>query len=131
MIPLTGTPVIILDVFDFSRPRGGPWLELTSNRENAITLPDNPMGVEEAWIPMSQVPVDARGGIPNRQRYLAAEDTLRARGQIRTGVNLSASINYNAIRKAKERRAAAQNALKAKAPAPVEAPKEEKKVDAE
>ncbi|MEO5930174.1 MAG: L,D-transpeptidase [Candidatus Kapaibacterium sp.] len=106
MIPLSGTPVIIIDVFDFSRPRGGPWLELASNRENVLNLPDSPMGVEEAWIPISQVPTDARGGIPNRARYLAAEDTLRARGVIRSGVSLSASINYNAIRKAKEKRAA-------------------------
>jgi hypothetical protein len=130
MMALTGTPVIILDVFDFSRPKGGPWLELASNRENVIKLPDNPMGVEEAWIPMSQVPADARGGIPNRQRYLVAEDTLRARGQIRPEVHLSASINYNAIRKAKERRAAtARPTMKANAATPVAAP-EEKKVDA-
>jgi hypothetical protein len=128
MIPLSGTPVIIIDVFDFTRPRGGPWLELTSNHDGTLDMPKSPMGVEEAWIPMSQVPTDARGGIPNRQRYLAAEDTLRARGVIREGVSLSASINYNAIRKAKEKRAAR---AKAAAPAaPAAAPKPEK-VDAE
>ncbi len=103
----TGTPVIIVDIFDFTRPRGGPWLELASNRDATLKLPDNPMGVEEALIPMSQVPTGARGGVPNRQRYLTAEDTLRARGIIRPGVSLSASINYNAIRKAKEKRAGA------------------------
>lgn len=131
MLPLTGTPVIIIDVFDFARPKGGPWLELASNRENVLKLPDNPMGMEEAWIPMSQVPADARGGIPNRERYLAAEDTLRARGVIRPDVRLSASINYNAIRKAKERRAA-RNVVKAKASTPQpDAPSGEKKVDAE
>lgn len=114
MMPLTGTPVIIIDFFDFSRPRGGPWLELASNRENVLDLPKAPMGVEEAWIPMSQVPGDARGGIANRQRYLVAEDTLRARGVIRPGVHLSASINYNKIRKAKEAAKARAAAARAK-----------------
>ena len=114
MMALTGTPVIILDVFDFSRPRGGPWLELTSNRENVIQLPKNPMGVEEAWIPISQVPGDARGGIADRHRYMVAEDTLRARGVIRPNVRLSASINYNKIRKAKEAAAAKAAAARAK-----------------
>jgi L,D-transpeptidase catalytic domain len=124
MVPLSGTPVIIIDVFDFSRPKGGPWLELASNRENVIALPDNPMGMEEAWIPMSQVPASARG-MADRQRYLVAEDTLRARGHIRPDVKLSASINYNALRKAKERRSASNAARKAKSqesapPAPVQ-----------
>ncbi|MBS1910526.1 MAG: L,D-transpeptidase [Bacteroidetes bacterium] len=115
MIPLTGTPVIIIDVFDFNRPRGGPWLELASNRENVLKLPEHPMGVEEAWIPLSQVPADARGGIPNRQRYLVAEDTLRARGQIRPNVHLSASIDYNKLHKAKEAAKARAAAARAKA----------------
>jgi lipoprotein-anchoring transpeptidase ErfK/SrfK len=104
LIPFSGTPVVIVDAFDFTRKKGGPWLELASNREYAVQLPDNPMGVEEAWIPISQVPVDARGGLPDRQRYMVAEDTLRARGIIRPEVKLSASINYNRIRAAKARR---------------------------
>ncbi len=100
-IHLSGTPVIIIDNFDFTRKRGGPWLELASNRDGILKLPDHPMGVEEAWIPISQVPKDARGAIANRQRYLVAEDTLRARGIIREGVTLSASIDYNDRRRAK------------------------------
>ena len=116
----TGTPVIIIDSFDFTRPRGGPWLDLASNRDATLKLPDNPMGVEEALIPMSQVPGGARGGVPNRQRYLTAEDTLRARGIIRPGVSLSASINYNALRKAKERRAAAKPKPKPANPKPTD-----------
>jgi len=101
MIPMSGTPVIITDIFDFTRKRGGPWLELASNRDGVLKLPEDPMGVEEAWIPISQVPKDARGAIPNRKRYLVAEDTLRARGIIREGVTLSPSIDYNERRKAK------------------------------
>jgi len=123
-IELTGTPVIIIDVFDFNRKRGGPWLELTSNRDQTLELPANPMGVEEAWIPMSQVPAVVRGAVPDRKRYLAAEDTLRARGFIRPGVRLSASIDYNARRKAKAAGAAKKKTEQAPAAAPP-------KVDAE
>ncbi len=107
IMALTGTPVIIIDIFDFTRPKGGPWLELPSNREVITDLPADPMGVEEALIPMSQVPSEVRGGLPNRDRYKYAEDTLRARGIIREGVNLSASINYNKLRDAKAKRASA------------------------
>lgn len=102
-IPLSGTPVIIIDIFDFSRKRGGPWLELTSNRDGIVSLPDKPMEIEEALIPISQIPKEVRGGLPNRKRYLTAEDTLRARGIIREHIHLSASINYN---KRREERAA-------------------------
>ncbi|MBI3257945.1 MAG: L,D-transpeptidase [Ignavibacteriae bacterium] len=87
-IPFTGTPVIILDVFDFSRRWGGPWRELTTNKDITIPLPDKPMEVEEALIPMSQIPLDSRGSLINRKRYITAEDTLRARGIIREGVDL-------------------------------------------
>lgn len=114
MIEFTGTPVIILDMFDFTRPRGGPWLELKSNRENVLQLPADPMATEEAWVPISQVPGDARGGLPDRKRYQVAEDTLRARGVIREGVRLSPSINYNKIRKAKEAARARAAAAKAR-----------------
>lgn len=95
LIPMSGTPVIIVDIFDFNRKKGGPWLELTSNRDSIIPLPDNPLGIEEALIPISQVPVKLRNGLPNKKRYLYAEDTLRARGLIREGVSLSSSIDYN------------------------------------
>ena len=93
-IQFSGTPVIILDMFDFSRRKGGPWWDIKDNTFT-IKLPENPLAFEEAWIPLSQVPANARGGIPNKSRYIAAEDTLRARGVIRDGIKLRASIQYS------------------------------------
>lgn len=119
----TGTPVIIIDVFDFSRKKGGPWLELASNRDGILKLPDNPLGVEEALIPMSQVPHSARGSMKDRQRYLTAEDTLRARGIIRPEARLSPSIDYNRLREGKARKAAKPRRVRtASAPASTPAP---------
>lgn len=112
-IPLSGTPVIILDVFDFSRRRGGPWLERTTNEPTVNDLPIDPMGVEEALIPISQVPKDSRGSLRNLKRYLTADSVLRARGVIRQHVKLLESINYNerrAKKAAAAKRAAAQKA---------------------
>lgn len=123
-IPMSGTPVIIIDVFDFARKRGGPWLDLTSNREGIVELPANPMGVEEALIPISQVPKNIRNGLPNKKRYLYAEDTLRARGYIRAGVSLSPSIDYNALRAAK---AAGKKTSKAPPPSEVRPVEKENK----
>jgi hypothetical protein len=98
MIPLTGTPVIIIDVFDFNRKKGGPWLELTSNQDGILKLPDAPMGVEEALIPISQVPSAVRGGLKDRARYEGAEKILRERGLIRPEARLSPSIDYIKLR---------------------------------
>jgi lipoprotein-anchoring transpeptidase ErfK/SrfK len=42
-IPMTGAPVIILDVFDFSRKKGGAWWDALSNRDSMIVLPRSPM----------------------------------------------------------------------------------------
>ncbi|MBL7997763.1 MAG: L,D-transpeptidase [Candidatus Kapabacteria bacterium] len=100
-IPFTGTPVIILDMFEYKRKRFGPWLDIASNKQNVISLPDKPMEVEEALIPMSQVPRDARGAVPNRKRYITAYDTLVARGVIDTTFKLRESIDYNKLRAAK------------------------------
>jgi len=97
-IPYTGTPVIILDMFNYNRKRGGPWWELKSNKDVVISLPEKPMEVEEALIPMSQVPKDARGAVPNRKRYLFAYDTLVKRGVIDTTFKLRESIDYNKLR---------------------------------
>lgn len=110
VVALTGTPVLIVDVFDFNRPKFGPWLDLTGNREGKIELPENPMGVEEALIPISQIPPSVRGGLPNRARYQHAEDTLRARGVIREGVRLSASIEYTRLKKERAARQQRQQA---------------------
>lgn len=101
-VPFSGTPVIVLDVFDFSRKRGGPWLELESNQDVSIELPPDPMGVEEALIPISQVPHDSRGSLRNIKRYLTADSVLRERGVIRDGVTLRESIDYNKLRAKKE-----------------------------
>lgn len=101
-IPFSGTPVIVLDVFDFSRRRGGPWLELESNQDVSIELPTDPMSVEEALIPISQVPHDSRGSLRNIKRYISADSVLRERGIIRDGVTLRESINYNKLRAKKE-----------------------------
>lgn len=104
-IPYSGTPVIILDYYDFSRGRNGEWKHLSSNKDIFLKLPDDPMAVEEALIPISQIPKESRGALPNRNRYLYAEDTLRARGHIREGVTITQSVNFN---KVKRERAAAK-----------------------
>lgn len=111
-IPFTGTPVIILDIFDFTRRRGGPWLELTSNDEIVIPLPPDPMKVEEALIPLSQIPKDVRGALPDHTRYAKAEEVLRERGVIREGVNLRESIDFNKLRREKKKRKEAEQRRK-------------------
>lgn len=104
VIRFTGTPVIILDMFDFSRDKFGPWLDLAGNWEGKKEMPEDPMAVEEAWIPISQIPPSVRGSLPDRNRYKVAEDTLRARGLLREGKRLAWSIEYP---KKKDREAAA------------------------
>ncbi|MBU3698811.1 MAG: L,D-transpeptidase [Candidatus Kapabacteria bacterium] len=111
-ISMSGTPVIILDVFNFARRRGGPWLELASNDTVGISLPADPMSVEEALIPISQVPKESRGSLRNIKRYLTADSVLKARGVIRPHVHLMESINYNERR---AKKAAAKRAAEAKA----------------
>ncbi len=103
-IPWTGTPVIITGMFNYNRKRGGPWWDLKGNYDLQAELPNQPMLVEEALIPMSQVPKEVRGMVPNRKRYLTAEDTLLARGVIDTTFKLRESIDYNKLRAEKEAR---------------------------
>ncbi len=114
ILHLTGTPVLILDVFDFSRKRSGAWLELTSNKDLFIELPDKPMEYEEALIPISQIPKVVRNSLPNKNRYVYAEDTLRARGVIRQNVTLTQSVDFNKIRRNKEARKRKEQEEKAK-----------------
>ena len=104
LIPMSGTPIIIIDYYDFNPGKGYRWKYLKDNHERVITLPDNPMGVEEALIPISQIPKEARGGLVNRWRYIHAEDSLRARGVIRQGVKLIETKNYNKLRRIKQRK---------------------------
>lgn len=100
-IPYTGTPVIIHGLFDFTRKRGGPWLELANNKPQIDDLPAKPMEVEPALIPMSQIPKVVRGALPDYERYANAETELRKRGWIREGVHLRESIDYNKLRRDK------------------------------
>ncbi len=105
-IHLTGTPVIIIDHFDYSRPKSGPWVALRSNKDTILKVPEKPMEYEEALIPMSQIPKVSRGILPNREKYLYAEDTLRARGVIREGVEITVSVDFNKLRRLKKARRA-------------------------
>jgi hypothetical protein len=115
----TGTPVIILDMFDYRRPRYGPWLDLRSNRELPIELPPDPLTVEEPWIPLSQIPHKIRRGLPNLWRYRVARDTLLARGIIDSTFRFQESIDYNERRRL--RQAAQQPKSSVPAIIPVEA----------
>jgi hypothetical protein len=108
-IHLSGTPVLIIDHFDFRRPRTGPWVALRSNKDTILELPEKPMEFEEALIPISQIPKSTRGILPNRHRYLYAEDTLRARGVIREGVTITVSVDFNLERRKKAARRANEN----------------------
>ncbi|MGE3800504.1 MAG: L,D-transpeptidase [Candidatus Kapaibacterium sp.] len=113
----TGTPVLIIDMFDFTRPKFGPWLDLKSNRDEKLELPEHPMEVEEALIPISQIPPSVRGSLPDRDRYKYAEDTLRARGVIRKEAKLSWSIEYTRQKQEKARRQQQAEARARSAPA--------------
>lgn len=106
VIPMTGTPVIILDIFDYTRKKGGPWWDVHSNKDIVINLPKDPMQFEEALIPISQIPPEVRWNLPNKERYISAEDTLRKRGWIAKDVLLDESINYNKLRRDKAKAAA-------------------------
>jgi hypothetical protein len=103
-IPWSGTPVVILDIFDFRRRRGGPWLELTSNTDVRVEMPKDLYAIEEALIPISQIPKEVRGSLRDRKRYVTADSVLRERGIIREGVHLRESINFNKLRQEKKKR---------------------------
>jgi len=114
-IPQSGTPVIIIDHFDFTRKKYGKWIDITSNKDGIITLPENPLEVEEALIPISQIPKISRGSLRNRSRYMYAEDSLRARGIIREGVTVIPTQDFNKLRREKKARLAREAQAKAKA----------------
>lgn len=104
-IPFSGTPLIIIDYYDFEKNRK-IWLELTSNQTKIDYLPSNPLQVEEALIPIVHIPPELRVIIPRKEkiRYLYAEDTLRARGVIQKGTRLthSSSLKKNKEESKKE-----------------------------
>jgi len=105
-IAWSGTPIVILDIFDFKRRRGGPWLELTSSNDVKVDLPADVFAVEEALIPISQIPKEVRGALRNRIRYVTADSVLRERGLIRPQIRLRESIDFNKLRQKKRARAA-------------------------
>lgn len=99
---LSGTPVIIFGVPDYAARRSGPWKNLKSNKDRPFELDFYPMEVEEALIPIAQIPESVRNWIPQRNRYKYAEDTLRARGIIGKNVVLTASVDFNKVRRHKK-----------------------------
>jgi hypothetical protein len=101
-IDTSGTPVLIIDNYDYSRGKRGPWLYLSSNKALSIDLPEKPLEFELPYIPITQIPEDARGSLPDKKRYLYAEDTLRARGWVRENVKLTESVNFNKLRRQKK-----------------------------
>jgi hypothetical protein len=103
-IPFSGTPVIIIDYYDYRPEKRYRWKYLKNNKEKIDYLPEDPMAVEEALIPICQIPLAARGSLRNYKRFLYAEDTLRARGVIRPGVRLIQTRDFNKERREKERK---------------------------
>ena len=79
--------------------------KLASNEPVGIKLPNDVYAVEEALIPISQIPREVRGGLSNRKRYITADSVLRSRGVIREGVSLKESINFNKLRQQRKMRA--------------------------
>jgi len=51
-----------------------------------------------------QIPDGSKASIPNKSRFIYAEDTLRARGIIRKGVSLIKTVDFNKIRRDKATR---------------------------
>jgi len=94
-IPLSGTPVIIIDYYNFNKDMGRLWTKLSSNKDSLLKLPREPMTVDEALIPMCQIPEVSRPRLRNKERYVHAEDSLRKLGVIRAGVKLIETVDFN------------------------------------
>ncbi|MCX7880565.1 MAG: L,D-transpeptidase [Ignavibacteria bacterium] len=92
IIPMSGTPLIVVDFFDFKR-RTKKWLELKSNKEKIDYLPSNPMEVEEALIPIVHYPPELRPLLSRKERIRSetALDTLIARGILPKDIRLAPS----------------------------------------
>lgn len=108
---LSGTPVIIVGVPDYSLRHSGPWSFLKNNKERPIELNYDPMSVEEALIPFSQIPESIRHWIPQKERYRYAEDTLRKRGIIAEHTELIVSVDFNKLRREKKKAQAKKKKL--------------------
>lgn len=90
IIPMSGTPVIIIDMYDFkTNPK--KWLQLTSNKDTITTLPAKPLEMEEALIPIIHVPPELRPLLSRteRKRYETALDTLISRGLLPKDIKLA------------------------------------------
>ena len=101
-IRMSGTPVLIIDYYNFEKDKGNLWKRIKSNKDVILDLPKKPMEVEEALIPICQIPKESRATLVNYQRYKYAEDTLRARGVIRAGVKLTETKNFNKLKRQKQ-----------------------------
>ncbi len=90
--PKSGTPVLVLDFYNFGSGKK-KWLELTSNKDTLNYLPNNPLEVEEALIPIIHIPEELRPLLSRkeRQRYETAYDTLVSRGIIPSNLKLTPS----------------------------------------
>lgn len=124
-IYLSGTPVVILGVPNYDRKRGGPWVDIPTNKDSLLKLNFDPMQIEEARIPLSQIFADAQDWVPNRDYYLHSEDTLRARGVIRDHVKLLESVNVNKLKREKKAKAYQDSIRKAKSDSISKAPKDQ------
>ncbi|ROL57318.1 hypothetical protein D9V84_04820 [Bacteroidetes/Chlorobi group bacterium Naka2016] len=91
LIPMSGTPVIIIDFFNFGEGKK-KWLELSSNQP-VVSLPKNPLEFELPYIPIVHIPPELRTMIPKneRKRYEYALDTLISRGILPRDVRLTPS----------------------------------------
>ncbi len=95
LVPLSGTPVIIIDHYDFHKDKGRLWTKVSSNKDSLLKLPPNPIAVDEALIPICQIPEVSRGRLRNKKRFIFAEDSLRKLGVIREGVKLTETFDFN------------------------------------
>lgn len=125
---MSGTPVIIQDIFDYDR-KYGPWVNLENNKDFRIKVPENPMEVEEVYIPLKQIPEVVRNWLPNRKKYEVAEDTLRARGIIAEDVRLTPSINFNKLRREKEKKRRQDSIKRAKSEKYIQPEKDKTNID--
>lgn len=102
-VPFSGTPVIIIDFFDFVKGERH-WLNLTSNQFKIQNLPTHPLEVEEALIPIQHVPPELRSLLSKKdlKRYKYAEDTLKARGILPKNVRLTPSKSLQKNRTTKD-----------------------------
>lgn len=86
-----GTMVLIIDAFDYTRKRFGPWLDIKSNKSVNLPMPEDPDNFEWPFIPIKQL-VGGAAGLPGGyDRYKYAEDSLRARGFLRPDVTITSA----------------------------------------